>query len=91
VLANRGVNGIDGVTSTARGVAAAGEAPVVALVGDLAFLHDVSGLVRSPGAPAGATCTLVVVDNGGGAIFSFLPQAEALDQGLSTDCSGRRS
>jgi 2-succinyl-5-enolpyruvyl-6-hydroxy-3-cyclohexene-1-carboxylate synthase len=79
VLANRGANGIDGVSSTARGVAAGGTAPVVALMGDLAFLHDVSGLVRGPGDPTGATCTLVVVDNGGGAIFSFLPQADAVD------------
>ena len=78
VLANRGVNGIDGVSSTAQGAAAAGVAPVVGLLGDLAFLHDVSALVERVETPAGR-CTLVVVDNGGGGIFSFLPQAAALD------------
>jgi 2-succinyl-5-enolpyruvyl-6-hydroxy-3-cyclohexene-1-carboxylate synthase len=79
VLANRGANGIDGVVSTALGVAA-GSPPgraTVALVGDLAFLHDVSSLVR-PGEDT-APCTVVVADNGGGGIFSFLPQATALD------------
>ena len=80
VLANRGANGIDGVTSTARGVAAAvGGPPVVALVGDLAFLHDVSALVQAVG-PVPGHCTVVVVDNGGGGIFSFLAQAGALER-----------
>jgi 2-succinyl-5-enolpyruvyl-6-hydroxy-3-cyclohexene-1-carboxylate synthase len=74
VMANRGVNGIDGVVSTALGVATAGR-PTVAYLGDLAFLHDVSGLVNLTDVP----CTFVVVDNGGGGIFSFLPQAEALE------------
>ncbi len=79
VLANRGVNGIDGVVSTALGVAASSEpgCRTVALLGDLAFLHDVSGLVNLPDVP----CTFVVVDNGGGGIFSFLPQAGAIDPG----------
>lgn len=76
VLANRGANGIDGVVSTALGVAAAGAGPVAALAGDLAFLHDLSALVWGDGGPPAAT--VVVVDNGGGGIFSFLPQAGAL-------------
>ncbi|MGA7835854.1 MAG: 2-succinyl-5-enolpyruvyl-6-hydroxy-3-cyclohexene-1-carboxylic-acid synthase [Acidimicrobiales bacterium] len=76
VYSNRGVNGIDGVVSTALGVAAGGTA--VALVGDLTMLHDVSGLVDGLGT-AGGTLVLVVVDNGGGGIFSFLPQATAVD------------
>jgi 2-succinyl-5-enolpyruvyl-6-hydroxy-3-cyclohexene-1-carboxylate synthase len=79
VLANRGVNGIDGVVSTAIGVATCGSGqPTIALLGDLAFLHDVSGLVNLPDVP----CTFVVVDNGGGGIFSFLPQAGSLQTDL---------
>ena len=77
VLANRGANGIDGVVSTSLGVALGSGRPTVALVGDLAFLHDCSALVRSPGADL--PCTIVVADNGGGGIFSFLPPASALD------------
>jgi 2-succinyl-5-enolpyruvyl-6-hydroxy-3-cyclohexene-1-carboxylate synthase len=80
VLANRGANGIDGVSSTAQGVAAAGLAPVVGLLGDLAFFHDVSSLVRPAGLPPPTSCTLVVADNAGGGIFDFLPQAAALDR-----------
>jgi 2-succinyl-5-enolpyruvyl-6-hydroxy-3-cyclohexene-1-carboxylate synthase len=80
VLANRGVNGIDGVSATAQGVAAAGDGSVVGLLGDLAFFHDASSLVR-PATPSPPTsCTLVVVDNAGGGIFDFLPQARTLDR-----------
>jgi len=68
---SRGVNGIDGTLSTAAGEAVGGGRPVTALVGDLAFLHDLGGLLVAAPAPV----TFVVVDNGGGGIFDFLPIA----------------
>ncbi len=73
ILANRGANGIDGVVSTALGVAAVHSGPTVCLIGDLAFLHDVSAL--SIAAQKRITATIVIVDNRGGGIFEFLPQA----------------
>jgi 2-succinyl-5-enolpyruvyl-6-hydroxy-3-cyclohexene-1-carboxylate synthase len=73
--ANRGANGIDGVMSTALGRVLAGT-PTVALVGDIAFVHDSNALVGLR--TRAADLRIVVVDNDGGGIFSFLPQATAL-------------
>jgi 2-succinyl-5-enolpyruvyl-6-hydroxy-3-cyclohexene-1-carboxylate synthase len=75
--ANRGVNGIDGFVSTVLGVAVASDAPTVGLLGDLCFLHDTNGLLGAAG--RGVDTTFVVVDNDGGGIFSFLPQADPPD------------
>jgi 2-succinyl-5-enolpyruvyl-6-hydroxy-3-cyclohexene-1-carboxylate synthase len=73
VAGNRGANGIDGVLSTALGAAAVGRRPVVLVVGDLSFLHDLGGLQIA--ARHRLSALVVVIDNDGGGVFSFLPQA----------------
>ncbi len=79
VHANRGASGIDGVISTAAGFAAASQ-PTTVLVGDLALRHDLGGLAALCENPAQASgsLTVLVIDNGGGMIFSGLPIAAAI-------------
>ena len=76
-LSNRGANGIDGVISSAAGAARATGAPVTVLIGELALLHDLGGLLAA--ARAGIPLTVVCANNGGGGIFDFLPVAGAAD------------
>jgi len=75
VLSNRGANGIDGTVSTAFGIAAASAGPTVLLIGDVTLAHDVGGLLAAT--RSGARLTIVLIDNGGGGIFDFLPVAGA--------------
>jgi 2-succinyl-5-enolpyruvyl-6-hydroxy-3-cyclohexene-1-carboxylate synthase len=77
IVSNRGANGIDGVVSTALGAAAVADGPLVLIVGDLSFFHDLNGLFAA--AKFRLDATVVVLNNDGGGIFSFLPQAEQLD------------
>ena len=74
VRSNRGANGIDGVVSTALGSAAVAGGPVALVLGDIAFLHDLNALVAAR--LHGLSATIVLVNNDGGGIFSFLPQAQ---------------
>ena len=78
VLANRGLNGIDGIVSSAAGVAAATGARPIVLLGDLALLHDLGGLVSA--ARLRLPLTVLCVNNDGGGIFQFLPIARHADR-----------
>ncbi|MGW8590663.1 2-succinyl-5-enolpyruvyl-6-hydroxy-3-cyclohexene-1-carboxylic-acid synthase [Dietzia sp. NPDC055877] len=82
VYANRGAAGIDGTVSTAIGVALTAPGRTVALMGDLTFLHDLSGLVLGPRELHPEDLTIVVADDDGGGIFSLLEQG---DPRLATD------
>jgi 2-succinyl-5-enolpyruvyl-6-hydroxy-3-cyclohexene-1-carboxylate synthase len=75
VLANRGVAGIDGTISTAVGAALVHGGPAFALMGDLTFLHDLTGLLLGEG-EAAPDLTVVVPDNDGGGIFAQLEPGE---------------
>ena len=75
VLCNRGANGIDGTVSSAFGAAAGGAGPVVLLIGDVALAYDIGGLLAAT--RLGLKLTIVLIDNGGGGIFDFLPVAGA--------------
>jgi len=73
-LANRGANGIDGVVSSALGASTVSGGSLVLVIGDLSFYHDMNGLLAAR--QHGLDATIVLVNNDGGGIFSFLPQAE---------------
>lgn len=75
-LANRGANGIDGVVSTALGASTTGF-PLVLVIGDLSFYHDLNGLLAAK--YHRLSVTIIVIHNNGGGIFSFLPQANHPD------------
>lgn len=77
IHSNRGANGIDGLLSTAAGIAAGSGEPTWVVLGDLALAHDLGGLAAV--AMAEHPLRIVVVDNGGGGIFDFLPQAGQVD------------
>src|SRR5690348_10723381 len=75
---NRGASGIDGLVSSGLGVATARDTvPTVLLLGDLSLYHDMNGLWALQ--RHGIRATIVVCDNNGGGVFSFLPQAEHQD------------
>jgi len=74
-LSNRGANGIDGLVSTSAGLATGSGARTWAVLGDLALFHDLGGLAA---ARDRSDLRLIVIDNAGGGIFHFLPQADAL-------------
>ena len=77
-LCNRGANGIDGLISSAIGAAHASQRPTTMIIGDLGLLHDIGGLAAL--GEVSCPVRIVVIDNDGGGIFDFLPQAQALGE-----------
>jgi 2-succinyl-5-enolpyruvyl-6-hydroxy-3-cyclohexene-1-carboxylate synthase len=76
VRSNRGVAGIDGTVSTAIGAALAHQGRTIALIGDLTFVHDSSGLLIGPTEPTPRNLTIVVSNDNGGGIFELLEQGD---------------
>ncbi len=77
-MGNRGANGIDGVVSSALGASAGQHKPTILVLGDLSFYHDLNGLLAAR--LHGLNLTIVLINNDGGGIFSFLPQAAYPEQ-----------
>jgi 2-succinyl-5-enolpyruvyl-6-hydroxy-3-cyclohexene-1-carboxylate synthase len=75
-LSNRGANGIDGLLASGCGAAAATRKPVTVITGDLAFQHDLGSLALL--AASAVPVTVLVVNDGGGRIFSRLPQKSSM-------------
>lgn len=86
LFCNRGANGIDGVISTAIGIAQSLRTSIGVYLGDLAFLHDGTALIGLKN--RGLNIRIVVVDNSGGGIFSFLPQASQVDEDVFENLFG---
>ena len=85
VLSNRGANGIDGTLSSALGVAAVSAGPVVALIGDVAFAHDIGGLLAA--SRLRLSMTIVLINNAGAAVFDYLPiagEGDVYEQHIAT-------
>ena len=76
VRSNRGVAGIDGTVSTAIGAALAHPGRTIALLGDLTFVHDASGLLIGPTEPVPHDLSIVVSNDNGGGIFELLEQGD---------------
>jgi 2-succinyl-5-enolpyruvyl-6-hydroxy-3-cyclohexene-1-carboxylate synthase len=76
VRSNRGVAGIDGTVSTVIGAALAHDGRTIALIGDLTFVHDSSGLLIGPTEPTPRDLTIVVSNDNGGGIFELLEQGD---------------
>lgn len=72
-LGNRGASGIDGIVSSALGAGSVTDGPLVAVVGDLAYYHDMNGLLSV--GRCGVDVTIVLINNDGGGIFHKLPIA----------------
>jgi len=74
---NRGASGIDGINSTALGIAASSNSPVYLITGDLAFYHDLNGLISAN--KFDISLTVILINNNGGGIFELLPISEYRD------------
>jgi 2-succinyl-5-enolpyruvyl-6-hydroxy-3-cyclohexene-1-carboxylate synthase len=72
-MANRGASGIDGVVSSALGAGSVFDGRLVLVLGDISFYHDMNGLLAARN--FGLSATIIVINNNGGGIFSFLPQS----------------
>ena len=88
VRSNRGVAGIDGTVSTAVGAALAHDGRTIALIGDLTFVHDSSGLLIGPTEPMPRSLTIVVSNDNGGGIFELLEQGDARFSDVSSRIFG---
>lgn len=74
IFGNRGANGIDGLISSALGASTVSAKPLVLVLGDLSAYHDLNGLLAAKLHQLNAT--IIILNNDGGGIFSFLPQAQ---------------